>query len=318
MYFASSSPAGDPDGRTVRQRWLPWALRYTPARFSPGWCSYLGSAGFDRAVARQLPAGGELVHAFAGAAFRTFRRARALGYGTLHLESASAHVSHARRRYDEGYRAFPIERDWLGSRYLARALAEYAMADVIWVNSEYSRETFLAEGVPAAKLRRRELTIDPRFTPRSRRPANPGLHVMYVGSLTVSKGIPVLLEAFSRFPDRAARLTLVGGSGTRPMARMLAAARARDLRIAINPGDPLPHLRAADVFVHPSYSDGFGYAPAEALACGVPVIVTEDTGMKELITPCRTGWVVPTGSWQAILERLSELRNPVSHAGRGS
>jgi glycosyltransferase involved in cell wall biosynthesis len=223
-------------------------------------------------------------------------------------------VGHARRRYDEAYRAFPIERDWLGSGYLARALAEYAIADAIWVNSEYVRETFLAEGVPAGKLRRRVLSVDPRFTPRSHQPANPGLNVVYVGSLTVPKGIPVLLDAFSRFPDRAARLTLVGGSGTRPMARMLAAALARDSRIQINPGDPLPHLQTADVYVHPSYCDGFGYGPAEALACGVPVVVTEDTGMKELIAPGRTGWVVPTGSWQAILEVLSTLRNQVVHA----
>jgi glycosyltransferase involved in cell wall biosynthesis len=39
------------------------------------------------------------------------------------------------------------------------------------------------------------------------------------------------------------------------------------------------------VYVHPTYEDGFGYAPAEALACGAPIIVTEDTGMKELVRP---------------------------------
>jgi len=313
-YFATSYPPDDLAGHSVRVPWLPWVMQYTPARFSPEWKSFIGSYVFDREVARQLPPGRQAIYAFAAAALKTFRRARALGYTELHLESASAHVRHVRRMYDDAYGSFPIEGDWLGPQYIARALAEYELADVIWVNSEYARQTFLAEGVPAAKLRRRVLTIDPRFQPGTCRLAKSGLRVVYVGSLSVSKGVPVLLEAFARVPDRDARLTLVGGSATRSMARLLAVTKARDPRVRVGPGDPLPHLHAADVYVHPSYSDGFGYAPAEALACGVPVIVTEDTGMKELISTGRNGWVVPTGSWQAILDQLSAFKDTITHA----
>jgi glycosyltransferase involved in cell wall biosynthesis len=118
----------------------------------------------------------------------------------------------------------------------------------------------------------------------------------------------VLVEAFARHRDTNARLTLVGGSGTRGMARWMAAARARDGRIRIAPGDPLPHLHSADVCVHPSYSDGFGYAPAEALACGTPVVVTEDTGMKEFVRTGENGYVIPTGSADELLDRLEHLR----------
>ena len=79
------------------------------------------------------------------------------------------------------------------------------------------------------------------------------------------------------------RLKLVGGWGTRGMRRFVEDACAEDPRITAGPGDPLEHLRTASLCVHPAYEDGFAYAPAEALACGVPVIVSEDTGMKELI-----------------------------------
>jgi glycosyltransferase involved in cell wall biosynthesis len=82
---------------------------------------------------------------------------------------------------------------------------------------------------------------------------------------------------------------------------------ARDLDITVAPGDPLPALQRADVFVHPTYEDGFGYAPMEALACGVPVITTEDTGMKEYIRPGENGFVVPTGNREAIRERLIQI-----------
>ena len=88
------------------------------------------------------------------------------------------------------------------------------------------------------------------------------------------------------------------------MHRFLTRARARDPRIEVLPGDPLPVLRAARLYVHPSYTDGFGYAPAEALACGLPVLVSEDTGMKELVGSARDGLVLPTGDLDALTEAI--------------
>jgi glycosyltransferase involved in cell wall biosynthesis len=69
-------------------------------------------------------------------------------------------------------------------------------------------------------------------------------------------------------------------------------------------GDPFSALRTAALYVHPTYNDGFAYAPAEALACGVPVIVSEDTGMKDLIEPGRTGLVLPTGDVGALTQAI--------------
>jgi glycosyltransferase involved in cell wall biosynthesis len=82
---------------------------------------------------------------------------------------------------------------------------------------------------------------------------------------------------------------------------------ARDPRIRLHSGDPLPHLQRADVLVHPSFKEGFGYAPIDALACEVPVIVSEDTGMEEHVEPGRNGWVMPIGSVEAIVDRLEAL-----------
>ncbi len=86
--------------------------------------------------------------------------------------------------------------------------------------------------------------------------------------------------------------------------------------IHVAPGGPLPALQHADVFVHPTYEDGPGYALMEALACGVPVVVTEDTGMKEYVQEEINGHVVPTGSWKALLERMEHLRrHPLAGSG---
>jgi glycosyltransferase involved in cell wall biosynthesis len=240
-------------------------------------------------------------------ALNSFRQARRKGYEQLWLESPTAHVRRVRRLFDRAHADCPVEGNWLGRRLLKRTLEEYDMADVIVVTSEYVRESFLAEGLPESKLRRRHLRIDRRFVPRFDR-AFGGFKIVYIGSLCVTKGIAVLLEAFSRLADPQAQLTLVGGSGSRGMRRYLERWLARDGRIRIAPGDPFPYLSQAQVCVHASYQDGFGLAPMEALACGVPVIVTEDTGMKEHVIEGMNGYVVPTGRWEPILERLDYLR----------
>ncbi|HVK12265.1 MAG TPA: glycosyltransferase [Gemmataceae bacterium] len=307
-YFAATVPNGDDFGTAVRLRWFPWLARFSPARFIPEWKAHLGSEEFDRRVAAALPPGGGVLTGFAGMALHSFRQARRLGYRLLRLESPTAHIQHVWDWNARAHRRHPIEGSWLGRRQRDKVQSEYDLADEIVVNSEHARQTFLDAGTPPAKLRRRVLTVDPRFHPPPDRPTGPGgLRVVYVGSLAVTKGVPILLEAFARFDDLDARLTLVGGTGTRGMRRYLTAALARDRRVRVCPGDPLPHLWAADVAVHPSYQDGFGYAPMEALACGVPVIVTDQTGMKEYVREGVNGYVVPAGDADALLARLAAI-----------
>jgi glycosyltransferase involved in cell wall biosynthesis len=125
----------------------------------------------------------------------------------------------------------------------------------------------------------------------------------------MTKGIALLLDACEQLPFKNAELTLVGGWSTRAGRRFVQKRLAQNPCITLAPGDPLPVLHRADVFVHPSYEDGFGYAPMEALACGVPVIVTDDTGMKEYVRNGINGYVVPTGSLDALLDALESIHD---------
>ena len=202
--------------------------------------------------------------------------------------------------------SYPLERSW-ASHLLARNLAEYAMADRIYSASRYIRESFLEEGFPEERLASFPLTPHPRYVPpddASAREAAGHFEIVYVGSLTVHKGVPLLIDAVRRLPGADIRLRLVGGWATRGMRRFIQSACAGDGRISVSPGDPLPYLRRASLYVHPAYEDGFGYAPAEALACGVPVLVSEDTGMKDLIDSARSGLILPTGDLTALTEAI--------------
>ena len=241
--------------------------------------------------------------AFNGQALKQFEAARRASYRSVSLLSANSHLRRVIRRHAQAHRQYPLEGSWAG-RLLARNLKEYAQAERIYVASRYTWESFVEEGCREELLSLFPFVPDARFRPGGAPPATGTFDVVFSGRLCVTKGVPLLVDAVRRLSHADLRLVLVGGWGTRGMRRFLEEARARDPRIEIGPGDPLPHLHRARLFAHPSYEDGFAYAPAEALACGVPVLVTEDTGMKDLVDPGVNGLILPTGDLAALTEAI--------------
>lgn len=276
-------------------------LAAAPVPVSPGLRTRVFMSEFDAYAAARLPAGEHLI-AFNGQALGQFAAARRAGYASCGLVSANSHMLRLTRQHALAHSRYPLEGSW--ARYLvARNLAEYARAERIYVSSPYVRDSFLEQGFASERLVDFPLTPDPRFTPRPE-PCDGCFEIVYVGSLVVHKGVPLLIEAVRRLGHRDLRLTLVGGWASRGMRRFIQRALAKDQRIQVRPGDPLEQLRAARLLVHPAYEDGFGYAPAEALACGVPVLVSQDTGMKSLIDGPRAGSVLPTGDLEALSEAI--------------
>lgn len=304
-YYATRIRPGDEGvGVEVSSHIDPMLQRFTPLRFSPSWSTYVASELFDRRVAHCLEGAGRVFVGFAGEVMHSFQRARELGYERLGLVAANSHADNVIRQHRKAAQQTGMAHSWMNARMRAKMVREYEMADVIFVHSEYTRQSFVEAGVSERKLRRMVLSVDPRFAPPAPAEnveADGIFRVVYVGRLDATKGVPLLLEAFSRLPMEQKELILVGGWNSREMRRYLQRWMRRDARIRVAPGDPLPVLHAASVFVHPSYEDGFGYAPMEAMACGVPVIATAETGMKEYVREGENGYIVPAGQWRELL-----------------
>lgn len=306
--ISGSTPAPAPSharrGAAIgrRRSRLSGLLARAPIPMSPGVRTRASMADFDAYAAARLPRAEHLI-AFNGQALKQFRAARRAGYRSLELVSANSHLRQVARRHAQALERYPLEGSWT-THLLARNLAEYARAERIYVASRYVRESFEAEGFAAERLIDFPLTPDPRYSAGVSRASGDRFDVVYVGSLAVHKGVPLLIDAVRRLGHSDIRLVLVGGWGTRGMRRFVQAACIEDRRILLSPGDPLEWLRSASICVHPAYEDGFAYAPAEALACGVPVLVSEDTGMKELIDGPDSGLVLPTGDPDALCEAI--------------
>lgn len=302
--ICGSTRTTDP-GRPRHGAGIPYlkeVLSWLPVGASTGVRTRSFMTEFDAYAAQRLPAAEHLI-AFNCQALTQIHAARRARYTSVGLVSANSHMRHLARQHERARRRYPLEGSW-AAHLLRRGLAEYAHADRIYFASQYIRDSFLAEGFPSERLSFLPLTPHPRFEGRRSSAAAEQFEIVYVGSLAVHKGVPLLIDAVRRLPHRDIELVLVGGWGTRGMRRFVQSACAHDPRISVRPGDPLPHLDRAAVCVHPAYEDGFAYAPAEALCRGVPVIVSEDTGMKELINRDRNGLVLPTDDLDALSEAL--------------
>jgi glycosyltransferase involved in cell wall biosynthesis len=182
-----------------------------------------------------------------------------------------------------------LPKDWLGP--LQRSV------DEVWVHSRHVREAYLAAGLPEERVRVIPLGVDPgRFRPDAAAADLPGagtFRFLFVGGAIWRKGIDLLLEAFTREfkPDEPVTL-LIKGMGDDTFYRgltanaLIAQHRTSGARIDVIGRDfsdaELPGLyTACDCLAHPYRAEGFALPVAEAMACGLPVIVTDGGACRD-------------------------------------
>jgi glycosyltransferase involved in cell wall biosynthesis len=143
---------------------------------------------------------------------------------------------------------------------------------------------------------------------------------LYVGRLEDYKGIDVLLAAFSRFAEKEkdARLVIAGDGSLRGQIETIAANPERGVVYLgrLSGDDVLRAYLAADLVVLPSLFEPWGLVVNEAMACGLPVIVSDRVGCADdLIRHGETGLVVGAGSETELASAIGQLAQdePVRH-----
>ena len=113
------------------------------------------------------------------------------------------------------------------------------------------------------------------------------------------------------------RLRVVGAARRRGPPAGALSVRTRRAR-GTRPTRPslAAELRRADCLVLPSRNDSYGMVVPEALASGLPVLVSDMVGAKDLVAEGQNGWVVPAGDAGALAERMLVVRPPPARCGR--
>jgi glycosyltransferase involved in cell wall biosynthesis len=304
--FIRYAPVALPEERA---RWAPWvpALRRLADPLPPrarSWTDFLACRLFDLwAAARLRPGMADAVMACEISAQATFRKARRLGMATFLDAPATHHVTQDR------FHGFAEPAD-LHRRITAVKDAEIALADHVLVVSELARRSYVEAGVPPERVHRVPLGVEAAlFAPvlrESLAEAEKGTEFMFVGAASRVKGLDLLLEAFARVhaAEPGSRLLVVGPPGD--ASALLGPPPPVGVSVlgSLSQAELAGRFRTADCLVLPSRNESFGMVVPEALAAGLPAVVSDRAGVVELIEEGRNGWVVPAGDVDALAERM--------------
>lgn len=266
---------------------------------------YLGKSMLDRHVAANLD-GTDVFVGLSGSSLRSGRRMHAMG-GKYVCDRGSAHIRVQDRLLREEHDRWGLPFDGIDPRVIDTECAEYEEADCITVPSQFAVKSFLDAGVPFRKLRWLPYGVNlSRFEP-TRIPERDRFDILFVGALTLQKGIPYLLQAFKQIEHPRKRLHLVGSADQRVIDAMKQKGLWSD-RIAVHghiPQADLKHIMSAShVMVLPSVQEGFGMVMAQAMACACPVIASTHTGGPDLFDDGVEGYVIPARDADALARRL--------------
>lgn len=201
-----------------------------------------------------------------------------------------------------------------------RKLREYDLAEWLLTYSDAHTRSFVEAGFKREQMVQCPLWVDPSVWHRNpdeayRAPDGP-LRLLFVGAFTLRKGVPFLLEAVKKC-RRDVRLTMVGRMTPECEALFTSCGE----RVIVQPPKSKSDLRAAyvehDLFLLPSVVDSFGFVSLEAMACGLPVITTENCGAP---VPDES-WRVPAMNPEALAERIvryADDRSLIEHEGRAA
>lgn len=149
-----------------------------------------------------------------------------------------------------------------------------------------------------------------RFSSLRHSPSAPSepLHLACISRLSPEKGVDVLLRALAGARHRGldAHLDVCGDGDQRAGLEILAAELGiRDAVAFVGRLDDVaPVLARADALVIPSRSENLPLVALEALAAGVPVVVTSVGGLPEVVRPGRNGWLVAPENPEALADTL--------------
>ena len=152
------------------------------------------------------------------------------------------------------------------------------------------------------------------FTPAPQRDTNGLVRLLYVGRFNVFKNVETLVEAVGKLSQMDVgefELNLVGEGEQRPVLERIVSELGLTRRVNfagwVARDQIADHYRLADVFVTATTWEGMPNTVLEAMACGLPIVGTQASGLHELVRDGLNGYLVPTKDPEALAQALARL-----------
>ncbi len=204
------------------------------------------------------------------------------------------------------------------SRTRQKELIPLLIGDLIITISRFTKEEIRKLGIPSRKVKIVYPLIGKvNSVERNSSPSrNSIISILFVGTIYPRKGVVILCEAFSKLPWENIRLHLVGNNTLwLDYFKEILPYIQNDKRIVmhgqLSDSDLSALYKSANIFVLPSYWEGFGMVLVEAMRYGLPIISTNVSAIPELVEHKRNGILIEPGDIDALQRALRTLiENP--------
>ena len=263
---------------------------------------------FGYFVARNLPEC-DLYVGLSGSALLGGEKAHQRG-GKFICDRGSSHIRVQDQLMREEHELWGVPFIGVDPRSIDREEAEYAEADCITVPSNFVYRTFIEQGISPDKVKILSYGVNlSRFYPINN-PDPKRFDILFVGGMSLRKGVQYLVQAYKNINHPAKSLTFVGA----PSASLIKALHRRGLwsedAIVLGhiPQDELKSLMSrSHVLVLPSIEEGLAMVMAQAMACGCPIIASKHTGAEDLITDGLEGFIISIRDVFSLTDRLQQM-----------
>lgn len=263
--------------------------------------------GFDKAISGILDGEGYL-HGIPGQCAKTFQRAKELGMTTV-LNHASGPWEQQVKLIEPEYRRAGLKLDpneAVPKSHKERLDLEVALTDFHCVASTVVKKQLVESGVGPQRIWVVPYGADPELFPkRSKVPEGP-FRICFAGRQSLRKGIHYLLKALEAIDSSGWELHFFGMQFKETENDL--EAYGGGAKIFQNGALSQPSLAKAfkdmHVLVLPSAEEAFGLVVVQALEAGIPCIVSDRVGAKDILKEGKSGSVVPFGNTKALAEAL--------------
>jgi glycosyltransferase involved in cell wall biosynthesis len=269
---------------------------------------------FGRCVAQQLGQENMIV-SFPMISLPILQRAKQLGIKTV-ISHASAHTIAQKELLFEAYEKAGLNPTILHKQFNQYRqdlmLEEYEQADYIQVPSKFVEKSFLDAGFNKNKLLYLPLGVDLQLfnSDNSKKkeispsPIQTVFKIIYVGQLTIRKGLIDLLKVFHELNLPYAELHLIGALSNEIKPYLQKYVRRVVYHGILSQTQVAEKLQNSDIFVINAVEDGFAQVVPQAMACGLPVICTQNVGGADLVIHNENGFVIPIHDNLALQEKI--------------
>lgn len=260
---------------------------------------------FDALAARSLkPA--DMVVGASSFFLRTLNKAKKTGMITV-VERGSSHMSYQNTIMREEYELCGIKPPPMiitHPKVVERELMEYEQADYISVPSRFVKRTFLDKGVRAEKLIHVPYGVNLsafKQVPKK----DDKFRIIFAGGMTLRKGVHYLLKAFAELNMPNSELMLLGAISEEMVPYFNTYKGHYNYIGKVPQAELYKYYSQGSVFVIMSVEEGLALVQPQAMACGLPIIATTNTGAEDIVRDGLDGFIIPIRDVEKLKEKLT-------------